>query len=72
MLRGPDGTLMSYCECSDPGLLTAGLGEDYEIDRLCIKRYACHVTAQAPVQLVPAVRVVTGNRHRVPWLRMCC
>lgn len=52
ILDGSFGTLASYCERSDPALLTAGLGEDYEIDRLCLKRYACHVTAQAPVQLL--------------------
>lgn len=52
VLEGRFGVLEAFCEESDPGLLTRGLGETWEIERLCIKRYACHVTSHVPVQLL--------------------
>jgi 2-methylcitrate dehydratase PrpD len=52
VLEGRYGVLEAFCEEYDPSLLTKGLGEIYEIERVCIKRYACHVTAQAPVELM--------------------
>lgn len=52
VLEGPFGVLDVFCERSDPSLLTKGLGENYEIEKLCFKRYACHVTAQTPIQLL--------------------
>jgi 2-methylcitrate dehydratase PrpD len=60
ILEGRFGVLDAFCEHSDATLLTKGLGEDYEIERLCIKRYACHVTAQAPVQLLREVMTEYG------------
>jgi 2-methylcitrate dehydratase PrpD len=52
VLEGQYGLLEAFCQEREPALLTKGLGETYEIERVCIKRYACHVTAQAPVELV--------------------
>ncbi len=52
ILEGRFGTLDAYCQQSDPALLTAGLGESWEMKKLCLKRYACHVTAQAPIELL--------------------
>jgi 2-methylcitrate dehydratase PrpD len=52
ILDGGFGLLDTFCSDSDASLLTAGLGSEYEIERLCVKRYACHVTAQAPVQFL--------------------
>jgi 2-methylcitrate dehydratase PrpD len=52
VLEGRYGVLEAFCEEYDAALLTKGLGEIYEVERVCIKRYACHVTAQAPVQLL--------------------
>jgi 2-methylcitrate dehydratase PrpD len=52
VLDGRFGLLDVFCERSDPTALTAGLGEVWESERLCLKRYACHVTAQAPVQFL--------------------
>jgi 2-methylcitrate dehydratase PrpD len=52
VLEGRFGILDAFCSRSDPALLTARLGEFFEITRLCIKRYACHVTAQAPIELL--------------------
>jgi 2-methylcitrate dehydratase PrpD len=52
ILEGRFGVLDVFCDGSDPSLLTAGLGASAQIASLCIKRYACHVTAQAPVELL--------------------
>jgi 2-methylcitrate dehydratase PrpD len=52
VLEGKFGILEAFCSRSDPALLTARLGEFFEITKLCIKRYACHVTAQAPIELL--------------------
>jgi 2-methylcitrate dehydratase PrpD len=52
VLEGQYGLLEAFCEEYEPALLLKGLGETYEIERVCIKRYACHVTAQAPVELM--------------------
>lgn len=52
VLEGSFGLLDVFCEKSDATLLTQGLGQAYEIETLCFKRYACHVTAQAPIQLL--------------------
>jgi 2-methylcitrate dehydratase PrpD len=52
VLEGQYGVLEAFCEEHEPALLLKGLGETYEIERVCIKRYACHVTAQAPVELM--------------------
>jgi 2-methylcitrate dehydratase PrpD len=52
VLEGCYGLLEAFCEETDPSLLTAGLGETWEIERLCIKRYASHVTTHVPVQML--------------------
>jgi 2-methylcitrate dehydratase PrpD len=56
ILEGGFGFLETYCSESDPALLTAGLGEQWETRKLCIKRYPCHVTAHTPVESVRALR----------------
>jgi 2-methylcitrate dehydratase PrpD len=56
ILEGASGFLDAYCEESDPALLTAGLGERWETRKVCIKRYACHVTAHTAVESVRALR----------------
>jgi 2-methylcitrate dehydratase PrpD len=52
IFEGQYGVLDAYCEESDPVLLTQDLGKSFDIARTCFKRYACHVTAHAPVQLL--------------------
>ena len=52
VLEGRFGVLDAFCEETDPSLLTKELGEAWELERLCIKRYACHVTSHVPVQLL--------------------
>ena len=55
VLEGRYGLLEAFCEETDPSLLTKDLGETWEIERLCIKRYASHVTTHVPVQMLRAL-----------------
>lgn len=50
ILEGRYGFLQAYCRESDAARLTAGLGERWEVERICIKAYPCHVTAHTPVE----------------------
>jgi 2-methylcitrate dehydratase PrpD len=52
VIEGTYGVLEAFCEENDPILLTQGLGQVFEIERVCFKRYPCHVTAHVPVQLL--------------------
>jgi 2-methylcitrate dehydratase PrpD len=60
ILEGEFGVLASFCSKSDPEQLTARLGTFFETSLLCIKPYACHVTAQAPIELLRALMVKHG------------
>jgi 2-methylcitrate dehydratase PrpD len=60
ILDGKFGILEAFCSRSEPALLTARLGAFFEITRLCIKRYACHVTAQAPIEVLRALMAQHG------------
>jgi len=50
ILEGRFGFLEVFCRDGDPALLTAKLGEDWEVLRICLKRYACHATSHPAVQ----------------------
>ena len=52
VLDGKFGFLEAYCHGHqmDPAVLTSGLRENWEVLRICLKRYACHMAAHAPVQ----------------------
>jgi len=52
VLDGKFGYLQAYCKADkvEPELLTKGLGETWETLRICLKRYACHITSHTPVQ----------------------
>ncbi len=50
VLEGKFGFLETYCRDGEPGLLTAGLGAKWETLGISLKRYACHIFAQIPVQ----------------------
>jgi len=52
VLEGRYGLLDAFCDDKNPSLLTKGLGSTYETDRICFKRYPCHVTAHVPVSLL--------------------
>jgi 2-methylcitrate dehydratase PrpD len=50
ILEGRFGFLETYCRDGEAALLVDRLGSHWETLKICIKRYPCHVTAQAPVQ----------------------
>lgn len=50
ILEGRFGFLEVFCKDGEAALLTKGLGEDWEVLRICMKRYACHATSHPPVQ----------------------
>lgn len=50
ILDGRFGFLQTYCREADAAALTQGLGHDWQTLRVCLKRYPCHVTAQAAMQ----------------------
>ena len=52
LLDGKLGFLQAVCDESDPALLTADLGKAWKIETLCLKQFACHITAHAPVHLL--------------------
>jgi 2-methylcitrate dehydratase PrpD len=60
ILEGEFGILQSFCSRAHPALLTAKLGTFFETSRLCIKPYACHVTAQAPIELLRSLMATHG------------
>lgn len=62
ILEGRFGFLEAYCRDPDPQLLTAGLGTQWETRRICLKRYACHVTAQAPLQALRSLMAAQAIR----------
>jgi 2-methylcitrate dehydratase PrpD len=52
VLEGDFGFLQVYSREPDLARLTHALGEDYEVLKICMKRFPCHITAQAPIQAV--------------------
>jgi 2-methylcitrate dehydratase PrpD len=52
VLEGRFGMLEAYCDDRDPALLTAEIGTQWKILSLCLKPFACHITAHCPAQLV--------------------
>jgi 2-methylcitrate dehydratase PrpD len=64
VLEGEMGFLNAYCAETDPGALTAGLGESYETLKICFKRYPCHITAHAPVQSIADLQAEHGFSGR--------
>ena len=60
ILEGRFGFLEVYAREGEPALLTQGLGAQWEPLRICMKRYSCHVTAQAPVQALRTLMAQEG------------
>jgi 2-methylcitrate dehydratase PrpD len=52
ILEGKFGFLEAYCREGNPARLTEALGERWETETICLKRYPCHITAHTPVQAV--------------------
>jgi 2-methylcitrate dehydratase PrpD len=60
VLEGKAGFLRVFCDDFDLGELTHGLGRDFATLHVCLKRYACHITAQRAVQAVHELRAEHG------------
>jgi len=52
VLEGNFGFLQVYSRDPDLARLTHALGKEYEVLKICMKRFPCHITAQAPIQAV--------------------
>jgi len=52
VLEGKFGFLRVFCNEWDQAELTQGLGEIYLTQTILMKRFACHITAHAPVEAV--------------------
>ena len=60
VLEGEAGFLRVFCRDFDLAQLTRGLRRDYATLNICLKRYACHITAQRAVQAVQELRAEHG------------
>ncbi len=60
-LDGKFGVLEAFCNETDPAQLTEGLGKSWRTEAICLKQFACHVTAHPPVQLLRSLL----DRHRL-------
>lgn len=57
ILEGKFGFCNAYSDAPNIERLTDGLGQDFETLNICIKRYPCHIYAQAPIEaLIGLVR----------------
>lgn len=73
VLEGRFGYLEVFCRDAEPALLTRGLGQYWETMHICLKRYACHVTAQAPVQaLRELMQAESFNGSEVAFIELAC
>lgn len=52
ILEGKFGFLQAFSREPDLSRLTHGLGKQYEVMNICMKRFPCHINAQAPIQAV--------------------
>jgi 2-methylcitrate dehydratase PrpD len=60
VLEGEAGFLAGYCDHWSAPALVAGLGETWETMTLSLKRFACHITAHLPIQIVLDLRAAHG------------
>lgn len=50
ILEGQYGFIEAYCADSNAELLISNLGSAWEISKMCIKAFPCHVTAHTPIE----------------------
>lgn len=60
ILEGKFGFFDAFTREPKMDKLLAGLGREWEIDRLCIKCYPCHVTAHTPVRSLEELKSEHG------------
>jgi len=56
ILEGKFGFLQVFSREPDLSRLIHGLGKEYEVMNICMKRFPCHINAQAPIQAVQELR----------------
>lgn len=56
ILEGKFGFLQVFSREPDLSRLTHALGKEYEVMNICMKRFPCHINAQAPIQAVQELR----------------
>ncbi|GGL80646.1 MmgE/PrpD family protein [Wenxinia marina] len=60
VIEGRYGFFDAYCSDTAPDALLEGLGTRWELETLCLKRYACHITAHAPVEALRGMMAERG------------
>lgn len=60
VLEGRFGFCRAFSDSPKLSYLTHRLGRDYETLNICIKRYACHINAHAPIEALQRLR----EQHR--------
>jgi 2-methylcitrate dehydratase PrpD len=60
VLDGKFGYLNVFCKDGDAQRMTADLGEKWNLLKLTLKRYACHITAHVPVTAVLELKAQHG------------
>jgi 2-methylcitrate dehydratase PrpD len=60
VLEGRFGFLTAFADNAAPEMLTRELGTTWDTRTICFKRYACHATAQTPVQGLEDLRKEAG------------
>jgi 2-methylcitrate dehydratase PrpD len=60
ILEGDFGFCRVFAESPNLQALTRRLGEEFETANICIKRYACHINAHAPIDALAAIREQTS------------
>jgi 2-methylcitrate dehydratase PrpD len=60
VIDGRFGYLQAFCNETLPQRLTEALGSTWKIESLCLKKFACHITAHAPVQLLANLKAQHG------------
>lgn len=59
VLEGEFGFCRAFSANPDLEALTRSLGREFETANICIKRYACHINAHAPIDALCAIREET-------------
>lgn len=60
VLEGKFGFLRAFSDAPDLDALTYRLGRDFETMNTCIKRFACHINAHAPIEALQELRAEYG------------
>jgi len=59
VLEGKFGFCRTFSDSPNLSRLTRGLGREFETLNICIKRYACHINAHAPIEGLQKIRAAS-------------